>query len=1100
MKKFVGLFLFAAGMLLYGSTLQGILPKMQKAPRIDGVLSPGEWDHAAVIYGVQPWNSAYLASRQGTFYFAVDDKHFYLAAQTELPPKDINLLSRVKKRDGAVFLDDSVELDILPPHGKTVYQLIANVKGTTFDKQYPVINGGVTSSDYKNWTPAVKVKSKLANGFWSIEMQIPLKDLDMAPGSLKQGQCWKINAGRSWRSPSQQTMLTKSFTFVHPEEMAAFRYDPQLPLVKFLTLGNETQNGKFNICFELFNPGSQAAAVACYVAVVSDAAPRDLDQTVHIPAGKSVPVALEFSEPTNVERNFKFIFKEIKSGRILHQRTFIFDPKAQSRRWVNPNIKRDTDLEFGVYPYFKKIRARFGNVDNSVSNWKSCKFELAFASGKPVCTLPGKKTKYGFEAEIPFDSAAGKYRLSMTLAGNDGKTMKKQQTFEIRKFPWEHNQIGCDRVIVPPYKPLKSSGRTVRSLMTGYEYGSGLFQCISAAEEKNLLAAPITLFINGKPVKEQSFKFTEKSPDRIKNETVFSWDGGKIRMNGTMDYDGFYRFTMKFQPNGKQKIQSAYLAVPLKKEYAQQIHSLCNKMKYNDAKFLPQKEGIIWQSSKSKKHPSLHGTFRPYVWLGKLGTGLVWLTETDRYWSLDPKKDALDIVSKANTSTLRIHLVNKPCVWDKEFVLEQAFQATPVRPMPDYRRRLVCRTVFPNAWTISTLAGAFCWASEAWEFAPAGKDYSFINYLRDRKFSKVEDQKIIDRYIKSYLPHFSTARKRSFENHMKRGIIYAKMSRYLIPYTNARGSDLVWEDYSTYMDEWWCSEYRAGNADPYNNTPTRSYQDKVLYQLRKLVREGMDGIYYDNIRDWTNTNPVTGPAYRRADGRMQPYFDFFDLREFVRRTAVMLYQEKKTLPDGRPLLELHMTNTNVVPVMAFGSTTLDLEAEYGSKDFQDRFTEGYLQSCTLGLQSGAIPSILIEISGKKRDFVTRTFLAVTLAYDLPFVMSCGGLTKIWWDTWRKLYSWGYSTKQVAVTPCWEKNPITSSCPDWRITSYSKKATGETVIAVCSFGDTANGTVDVSSTGAKSCIDWESGKTLPISNGKVLMNLKRHDFKLLKLSR
>ena len=149
----------------------------------------------------------------------------------------------------------------------------------------------------------------------------------------------------------------------------------------------------------------------------------------------------------------------------------------------------------------------------------------------------------------------------------------------------------------------------------------------------------------------------------------------------------------------------------------------------------------------------------------------------------------------------------------------------------------------------------------------------------------------------------------------------------------------------------------------------------------------MDGIYYDNIRDWSNPNPVTGPAWRRRDGQMQPYFDIFALREFVRRTAVMLYQEKKTFPDGRPVLTLHMTNTNLVPVLAFGTIALDLEAEYGSKDFQDRFTEGYLQSCTLGLQTGVIPEILVQITGKNREFVTRTFLAVTLAYDLP-LKSC----------------------------------------------------------------------------------------------------------------
>ena len=604
-------------------------------------------------------------------------------------------------------------------------------------------------------------------------------------------------------------------------------------------------------------------------------------------------------------------------------------------------------------------------------------------------------------------------------------------------------------------------------------------------------------------MKELSFKFTEKSPDRVKNESVLSWQGGKILVKGTMDYDGFYRFTMQFMPDGKQKISSAYLAIPLKKEYAQQIHSLCNKMKYNDAKFLPQKNGIIWQSSKSAKTPQLYGNFRPYVWVGTRDKGLAWMSETDRYWSLDPNKDALDIISGGNANMLRIHLVNAPCVWEKSFTLEQAVQATPVRPMPDYRRKLTCRETFPNSWKYSTYMGAFCWAGfSSNPFVPGGNDYSFINYLRDKKFSAPKDREIVNRYLKDYASKLSGARQKSVERHMYRGIAFAKNARYMVPYYNSRTSTLNWDDYQVYMDEWWCSDYRAGNADPYNNTLTRSYQDAMLYYLQKLVRAGMDGIYYDNIRDWSNINPVTGPAYQRKDGRMQPYFDLFDLREMAKRTAVMLYQEKKVFPDGRPVVTMHMTNTNIVPVLAFGGVSLDLEAEYGSKDFQDRFSEGYLQTCTLGLQTGIVPEILISITGTHGLHVTRTFLAVTLAYDLPFVMNAGGngFNRIWRDVWRKLYSFGYSTEQVKVTPCWEKNDITSTCPDWRITSYAKKAAGKTVVAVCSFGDKAKGSIDVSKTGAVRCTDWESGKPLPLQNGKVSLSVPRHDFKLLLLEK
>ena len=161
------------------------------------------------------------------------------------------------------------------------------------------------------------------------------------------------------------------------------------------------------------------------------------------------------------------------------------------------------------------------------------------------------------------------------------------------------------------------------------------------------------------------------------------------------------------------------------------------------------------------------------------------------------------------------------------------------------------------------------------------------------------------------------------------------------------------------------------NKCDYNNTPTASYQDFLLYWNRKLVREGLDGIYYDNIRDWHNPNPVTGPAYLMESGKMQPYFDIFDMRTLIKRTAVMLYQEGKNIFDGRPLFVLHMTSTNLAPFTSLGSIALDWEDKFGAMDFQDRFTEDYIKVCSLGLQSGAIPEVLVQITGSYYSCIYR---------------------------------------------------------------------------------------------------------------------------------
>lgn len=76
----------------------------------------------------------------------MDKEYFYFAAKTELPPENVPLLNKVKKRDGAVYLDDNVEVVICPPDEKFVYQLIVNPSGVLFDRKYPVVNGGTNGN------------------------------------------------------------------------------------------------------------------------------------------------------------------------------------------------------------------------------------------------------------------------------------------------------------------------------------------------------------------------------------------------------------------------------------------------------------------------------------------------------------------------------------------------------------------------------------------------------------------------------------------------------------------------------------------------------------------------------------------------------------------------------------------------------------------------------------------------------------------------------------------------------------------------------------------------------------------------------------------
>ena len=1092
MKRTLALLLICAAAMMAADT-RFILPVLGKTPVIDGKI---EGTECLTVHGFVKHNSLFLSARQGTLHFALTPDSFYFAATSQLPPDDVKLLDRVKKRNGGVFLDDNVELDLAPPGVEAVYQIIVNPSGTIFSTKYPIVNGGTTHTHHVEWLPNVTTASRCENGVWSMEMAIPLKELGNPV--VKQGSVWGMLAGRNWQQPAEQTTLHNVLFFSAPDTMTKATVSSTEPVVSQMGIGAEAANGKYDLHLMVRNQVAKVHRVRIQGDAVSDAAPRQIDQVVEIPAQATVPLHFAFDHGSKVVTEFRVTVQDADNATVLFSRNFTHDP-LMAARWDNPNLKKDAQLDFGFYPYYRKLRARFGSPEEPATGWQSAVFRVTDDKGALVAELPGQRTKWGFEAENnDFAPSDGEYRIAVVLQGENGTRKELNRKFVRRTFPWEHNSIATERVIVPPYCPLVAMGeRGISCLLTSYSFRDGFFDAVTA-DGQSLLAAPITLSINGEILHETAFRFTEKAQDRACTETTLAWKGGTVLLKGMLDYDGFYRFTLAFRPNGRQEVRSAVLSLPLRREFATQLHSTCNKLKYNDAKILPTGTGILWRSSQSQKTPRLNGSFRPYVWLGTLAHGLAWCTQTDQGWSIPEKGDALEVVADENSATLRVNIVGKPTVWEAPFTLEQAIQATPVRPRPGFTRRFQERVVFPNAWTLCTFAGPACWgSSNCPTFQPADGDYSFVNYLAKRQFSKESNQAMVEQFM-SHVAGFPEHRRKSFKNHLERGIAYSKISRWNVPYLNSRCSHLKFVDYLTFMDEWWCSEYRAENADEYNTTPTASFRDMAVYYLRSLLRAGMDGIYYDNVRDWTNPNPVTGPAYRLANGAIQPYFDIFEQRELLKRTAIMLHQEGKTLPDGRPLLIAHATNTNLIPYTAFAAIVLDLEAEYGSKDFQDRFSEGYLQTCTLGLQSGAIPEILVQITGNNKDYVTRTFLAVTLAYDLPFVMNCGGTTGTWNRTWRSLYEWGYSLPEVKVTPCYENPPVAVSCPQWRCNVLSK--TGEALVIVSSFGDKAEGTLDLTRLGIQptTLTDWESKQTVPLVNGKASISVPRHDFRIFQV--
>jgi hypothetical protein len=1080
-----------------------------KPPVIDGHIGDVEWQDAAETSGSRIINSTSLELRKVHFYFCCSSKNLYFACKSELPPPGMKLLSRVKKRDGRVHIDDAVEFIFMPPDGKAVYQIIANSIGTFFDAKYKMENGGITVTKPLPWNPNIKVANRFVDGYWCLEMQIPLRDFQSE--HISPLGKWKAQMTRDWKQPAQWACWNKSRDFCEPTTMGEIVVSKNSPILKFKGLGEDFVSGKVNARVIAYNPDSQPRSIACRVDITSITSPKTCDEKKTLLPTTKATFSLNFIDKTKARYECRILGKNTKTGQILLRENFTWEPNSEAS-WSIAKEKQ-ASLDFSFYPYLKTVKAglKLQTLKNR-KNLSAVKFIVIAPSGKHVT---GKKVKVSSTAKIAetllrlpaLNEGEYKIQADLRFSGNN-KTLTYERKFVYKKFPWEHNRIGMDDIIIPPFRPLQveEKKKTVKALLTGYKIKDGFWNAIYAQGE-NILASPVKLIINDGKIrmKENGFEFKKTGKSEVIAQSQLQSETLQLHTEHVYEQDGMCKLKITLKPQIPIKINSCRLEIPVRSRIAQLMHTVNNNMRYNPAQYIPRGTSRVWDSSQAKENPKMTGNFMPYMWLGYIYKGLSWFASSDKGWSRSENKPALEIIRKKDTVVLRINIINKPITLSKPVTYVMGILPTPVKPRLHGWRRF-CERWKPrgikHALKTALFAGTQTYGcqfeSSPW---PMNHDYSIVNLLSkaNRKEPVGIREKTADAFIKK---HFSQVKPREYgfiERHIKRGIRFSKDCSYAIPYINPRASSLDWNGYQVYMDEWWGTEYRANMDGGYNNTFLKSSQDMRLYYAQKLVQAGMDGIYYDNIRDWPVFDPVKGPAYKLPDGKIQPYFDIFQLREFMKRTAVMLCLNKKTFPDGRPVFTAHMTNTNLVPLLSFCAITLDMEAWYGASDFQTRFSEGYILSESLGTQTGCVPQVLVKISGNDKLRVSRTFIATALAYDLTIVENCGGLNPKLWQLIKKIImNFGYGTDKVAVYPCWKKqNFIKPLSQGVKVALYQK--TNKSMLVVSGFEHRA-GEVSVDIKGLRyssvKVYDAETGREVKVKNGVIKIFLPKHDFKIL----
>ena len=1096
---------------------------MPEVPVIDGKIDYNEWKYASTTFGGISPKTKLMTFRQNDFRIGYDDKFVYFSITSEipLPPQTLDK-------------DDCVELQLLPP-GKTK----------------PV----VIKYDYsgKGQVPAgVKIRSSIAyttmnaeqGKCWITEAAIPYSVLGVS--KFNDGEKWGLQMIRHWSSKKE----TGYFHLPKKNgEMATFIPDSKAPVCSFDGFGllmyqnagnymwtyraENTQKHKFGVISKSYRSGVNAAAT--------------LDITNPDLIGKEVKALIAGNKMLNPGETALFqlhmvaqfagkprlLYSHLKGYNNIdyYKRVMFWDTSISQRAATYKDEIGLPYLNAGYYPsYGEKLRVAasfnkklpIANVSITVRNSKGKVLHRFSRSGfgRPV---------EDFEDEVilknlPVDS----YTVTMESMDMNGKTYNHVRTFAIAKFPWQGLNLGKERIIIPPFKPLKLNKQTreIHSLLTGYKIGGWIWNAVYA-EGENILAAPIQFVLNGKPLPAGNIKLLSAEKDRIVYEATVTEGKLKLILNQEYDYDGFCKLTTKIIPLAPIKVKSFELHIPMKDKYAKYYATIRGNRPRAQGKpdtTIPAGQGVLDIKGALQEN----GRVMNYFWFGTAYKGFSWIIDTQKGFSIEKKKYPHRMVRNGNAVIFVQDIVNRQTVWDAPWEFTFGFSPTPVKPINKNYRTL---STWMYDYPLPTGADKCNMQVEQLplgdyydvQAVPNGDDYYYRQIVasRGKVISDAERNRMADAYIAKHkdwilrnapLADFSLIRKlfttkRAWGDH------------YMLMYNDPAYYSYRWKEAEMYKAEWLPFDYPVDDAlNEYVANKTPEYIDKMLWEMRRYVRWGLDGMNFDCFPLGGGRHTVSMGAFREKPGRVPLMYNhnmlqfvpegiiyarnFFGWRELTKRTAHMLYTEGKLI-HGVPWVELHATDAAVPAVAAFCSTVITMECGSAGKDYFDRFPESYVLSDLAGTQAGVAPRPIVSTHSTKltRAEQVKSLISWIFAYGMMNYCDQGVLKgqkdfRVQRDA---IFGFGYGRPQNKTIAFYDKEPqpITCNAPMVRTTQVIRPD-GKALLMIGNTGDKVKVKFDLSG------LKYGKYKVTDLFTGKVLtsteLELPRHGYALWKIEK
>lgn len=935
--------------------------KARQAPNVDGKIGAGEWDGALTTSGVIAAFDAKLLTAATEMSVTYDDSKFYFLFNCTRSAGEWKLSKSVRTNDDYSFGDPSVEVWVAPPaRVPETYQSVINTYPAVLD-QHAIPTRGYTAQGWKgNWNVAVSenedryiIEASIPFKDFGVEQVKPdevwrLLLCRSAIGALPRPQgSWSITTGFSEIPQYPPIRLSVDDVAVQlrgAETLLSGKY--QIPM----TLKGASAAQKVKVEFRLHQaakpgdasdivdvrqidvPASQSATTVFEGAVPTTWVGKFTENKVsrEVPVGhasvtvtradgavlfrQTLPYSASGWAPNRPARPadvpppppLRVFAKYGPENNVVLLRADILDLANRAEatggyiRLLDPK-DNEKELLKHVLPAFKESYSdahfKLEGVDVPVHDFRPQ--DAAYAEIKRIreenkdrakklkeLTAGAKRPRNDNAPpadpnspelqplpvlETPPMTEARVVVLEVGVTDASGKVLAtdRQELQLLRKqFAWQNNELGISDKVLAPWTPVQVDGPVLSVWNRKLEVdGLGMLRHVDNGGTSQLQSMRLVAIKDGKEVAIDS------SAPRVTKQTdaavAFTGEGRgaglKLTGTNTLEFDGYQITELNIAPEGESaSIDKLYLEVVLPESEA--THFCVSAGGWAASHDVTPERWTSQQTSSG----TMINDFVPYIWLTNSDRAFLWLADNDKGWISEDTKTVAsqEITRKDGKVTLRINFVEVPATLKSPTTVRYAVQTFPSRPLPAGWRSWVCAGNKPA-------------------FAPGAKvDFFFPNF-------DGTNWVINWPYYGSAFPHSYDRSKKFFDQYANRP--NSRPTVGSIAHSIGFYRDYEGRQFTEYSVDWGEMPGQLGNNDV---TQSRGPIDLRIYHYNEWARRsGMRALYADENYIATDRNFLTGGAYYRADGRLQPGYTYMGLRNFYKRLNYVFHDAGVQKPN-----------------------------------------------------------------------------------------------------------------------------------------------------------------------------------------------------------